>query len=392
MSRARPGSRWRSSFLPLLLPLLGACTDVAERAVAPTATAPSLSRTAGPSLHVAPTGTDAGDCMEAPCRTINYAVSQASSGDVIAVAPGTYNESVSITKRLSLVGTNATIDATGKTSPPNAIVISGADAAGTLVTGFTVQHAGLEGIFILQTSRVTIEDNLVRNNDTFGPFAPECIDQPDDCGEAIHLQTVTNAIIRNNVVRDNIGGILLTDENGPTYGNLIEENAVLNNTLDCGITLASHHFSLQAAATPDVAGVYRNTIHHNTANGNGAAGIGVFAGPPGAAAWGNSVVDNTAMNNGAGGIMIHSHTPLQYVDENVIVNNTLSGNGIDEDNTIDDAPTGISVFSAVVPIPHTVIADNHVTNEHYGLVSLNAAKLAGIPSNKFDVPVPTKIQ
>ena len=392
MYRARQDSRWRTSLLPFLsLAVLGACTDVAERTVAPPAAA-SLGRAAGPALHVSPSGTDTGDCTANPCRTINFAVSQAEAGDVIAVAAGTYNESVGITKKLSLVGTNATIDAAGKSSPPNGIVISGADAAGTLVTGFTVTHAGLEGIFVDATSRITIENNLVVDNDTYGPFNPLCADQPDDCGEAIHLQSVTNSIVRNNVVRDNVGGILLTDEDGPTYGNLIAENSVLNNSKDCGITLASHHFSLQAPAAPDVAGVYNNTILHNTSNGNGAAGIGVFAGPPGAAAWGNLVANNTANDNGAAGIMIHSHTPFQYVDKNVITNNSLSGNGIDEDNPIDDKPAGISVFSAVIPIPNTVIAGNRVTNEYYGIVSFKAVKLDGLPSNKLDVTVPLKIQ
>jgi parallel beta-helix repeat protein len=392
MSRPHQGSSRRSLVLPLLslVPIFAACSDNADRVLAPDNLA--LSRTSGPALHVSTTGTDVGDCTAAPCRTINYAVSRASAGDVIAVAAGTYNESVSITKRLSLVGSDATIDATGMTSPPNAIVISGADAAGTVVTGFTVQHAGLEGIFVVQTSRITIENNLVRDNDTYGPFNPLCVDQPDDCGEAIHLQSVVNSIVRNNVVRDNVGGILLTDEDGPTYGNMISDNTVLNNTLDCGITLASHWFSLQAPAAPGVGGVYRNTVLHNTSNGNGAAGIGVFAGPPGAAAWGNTVTDNTAMNNGFAGIMIHSHTPFQYVDNNVITNNRLAGNGIDDDNPIDDAPTGISVFSAVIPIQSTVISGNRVTDEHYGIVSLNAVKLSGLPSNKLDVPVPTLIQ
>ena len=392
MSHPYHGPRRRSMLLPLLFvaPIFAACSDGADRVLAPSN--PSLSRTAGPALHVSTTGTDAGDCTATPCRTISYAVSQAAAGDVISVAAGTYSESVSITKRLSLVGDGATIDATGQSSPPNAIVISGAAAEGTTVTGFTVQHAGLEGIFVVQTSRVTIENNLVRENDTYGPFNPLCADQPDDCGEAIHLQTVTNAIVRNNIVRDNVGGILLTDENGPTSGNMISDNSVLDNTLDCGITLASHWFSLQAPAAPDVAGVYRNTVQHNTSNGNGAAGIGVFAGPPGAAAWGNTVIGNSANNNGEGGIMIHSHTPFQFVDNNVVTNNTLSGNGIDPDNPIDDAPTGISIFSAVIPIPSTVVAANQVTGEHYGIVSYNAVKLSGLPSNKLDVPVPTRIQ
>jgi hypothetical protein len=90
--------------------------------------------------------------------------------------------------------------------------------------------------------------------------------------------------------------------------------------------------------------------------------------------------------------MIHSHTPFQYVNDNVLVNNTLAGNGIDDDNPVDDAPTALSVFSAVIPIAHTVIAANRISNEHYGIVTFNAIQLSGLPSNKFDaVPVPISI-
>ncbi|MGZ4409497.1 MAG: NosD domain-containing protein, partial [Gaiellaceae bacterium] len=227
----------------------------------------------------------------------------------------------------------------------------------------------------------------------YGPFNPLCVDQPDDCGEAVHLQSVASSIVTGNLVQNNVGGILLTDENGPTYANLISDNAVLDNTEDCGITLASHYFSLGGAVAPGVGGVYENHVLHNTANGNGAAGIGVFAGPPGAAAWGNMVSGNTVMNNGFAGIMIHSHTPGQNVNDNVIVNNTLSGNQLDDDNPVDDAPTAISVFSAVVPIQHTVIAANRISDEHYGIVTLNAVTLSGLPSNKYDssVAVPVSL-
>src|SRR5256885_2367766 len=180
------------------------------------------------------------------------------------------------------------------------VVISGASAAGTSMRGFTVQNAGLEGIFVDKTSDITIEKNNVVKNDAFGPFHPLCVAQPDDCGEAIHLQTVTQSVVRDNLVKDNVGGILLTDEDGPTFDNLIVESRVLNNSKDCGITLVSHHFDLSNAPTPSVAGIYRNTVMHNVSNGNGAAGIGVFAGPPGASAWGNTVVNNTAMNNAEG--------------------------------------------------------------------------------------------
>ena len=384
----------RFSALLVAAAFLGACSDAASHLLAPGQA--SFDRGGNHALHVSPSGTDVGDCTSAACRTIGYAVAQASGGDAILVAAGTYHESVVVHKRLALIGDHATIDAQGQTAPPNGVVIAGAATAGSSLSGFTIVNAGLEGVFVNLTSRVTIENNVVMHNDAYGPFAPECIDQPDDCGEAIHLQSVTNSTVRGNNVHDNIGGILLTDENGPTSGILIMANRVADNTLDCGITLASHWFQLGSPVSPDRGGVYQNTIVGNTSTGNGAAGIGVFAGPPGAAAWGNQVTNNTSRNNGFAGIMIHSHTPFQYVNDNVVTSNTMSGNGTDDDTPADDAPAGISIFADVAhgatPIARTVVAGNTISDEHYGIVTLGASSLRGINGNKYiGVPVPVAI-
>jgi hypothetical protein len=339
---------------------------------------------------VSTSGSDSGNCVGTPCATIGYAVDQAGNGDTISVTAGTYGESVRVEKRLALVGHDATIDADGF---DNGLVISGASAAGTTVDGFTIENAGLEGIFAVQTAHLDISHNTLRHNDAYGPFHPLCANQPDDCGEALHLQSVTGSTVAENLVRDNVGGILLTDENGPTSGNTIDENQVLDNKLDCGITLASHWFQLATPVPAGVGGIYDNRVMHNTSNGNGAAGIGIFAGPPGAAAYDNVINANTAMDNGLPGVAIHSHTPFQNVDHNVVVNNRLAGNGPDDDVPGDDQPTGISVFSAVDPIPHTTVAGNRISDEHFGIVAVNARKLSGLPSNKMDdsVAVPFQI-
>jgi parallel beta-helix repeat protein len=352
----------------------------------------STGSAAAAARRVATTGNDTGNCTLTPCRTISYAVGQAASGDAVLVAAGTYTESVTVTKKLALLGSGATIDAAGQTSPPNGVVISGLGASGTLLRGFTIKNAGLEGVFAVKTSNVTVMDNTLLNNDAFGPFHPLCVAEPDDCGEAIHLQSVTNSTVIRNLVQDNVGGILLTDEDGPTSGNSIIENRVLDNIEDCGITLASHWFALGAPVARGVGGVYENKVVRNIASGNGAAGIGIFAGPPGAAAWGNSVVANVSTNNGIPGVAIHGHSPFQNLNDNVIVNNTLSGNGPDDDVPGDDQPTGISIFSAVVPIARTVVAANQISNEHFGIFTVNAVTLSGLPSNHFQgVAVPLSI-
>lgn len=340
---------------------------------------------------VSPSGADSGDCVSTACATISYAVSRAGRGDTVSVAAGTYAESVLVEKRLSLVGHGATIDADGL---DNGIVISGHAAAGTSVRGFTIENAGLEGIFAVQTSHLTIVHNTLQHNDAYGPLDPLCFAQPDDCGEALHLQSVTRSTVAHNVIEHNVGGILLTDENGPTAGNVISRNSVLYNTLDCGITLASHYLQFGAPVSAGVGGVYNNKILHNVSNHNGAAGIGIFAGPPGAAAYGNVVDGNVAMYNGLPGVAIHSHTPFQKVTGNVVVNNTLAFNGPDEDVPGDEAPTGISVFSAdfagAGAIGHTTVANNRISHEHYGVFMYNAPAVSGLPSNKLsDVDHPT---
>jgi parallel beta-helix repeat protein len=354
---------------------------------------------------VSTSGTDSGDCTGAPCRTIGYAVGQANAGDTVSVGTGTYAESVAVTKRLALVGHDATIDAGGQSTMLNGsqyyngILVYGSTASGTSIRGLTIENAGLEGIFADMTSGLTIADNTLEHNDAFGPFHPLCVAQPDDCGEALHLQSVTGSTVSGNLVQDNVGGILLTDEDGPAAKNTITGNTVLDNELDCGITLASHWFQFGSPVGPDVAGVYQNKIFGNTSNSNGAAGIGIFAGPPGAAAWGNVVEGNTAMDNGLPGVAIHSHTAFQNANDNVVINNTLSGNGPDDDNPAADEPTGISVFADVetieppvlpaAPITRVVVSTNRISDEHFGIVTFGAVA-SGLPSNKFgsvDVPI-----
>jgi parallel beta-helix repeat protein len=348
-----------------------------------------------PLRRVSTSGRDAGDCLAGPCRTIGYAVRQASAGDTIVVDSGTYRESVLVTKRLVLVGHHATIDASGQSSPPNGFQISGDGAAGTRVAGFTIRNAGLEGIFVVGTSRVTIENNTLLGNDAYGTSNPLCTNHQDDCGEAIHLQAVTGSVVRGNVIRNNLGGILLTDEDGPAADDTISDNLVTDNPKDCGITLASHWIDTTSttAVSEGIAGVYRNVIVHNTSNHNGGAGIGIFAAGPGGAAWGNVVIGNTSTNNLFSGLAIHSHTPAQNVDGNVFRDNILAGNGTDVENPADHEPAGISVFSAVGLVRNTVVTGNRISNEHYGVITLHADPIPNLEKNTFDdsVKEPTSV-
>jgi nitrous oxidase accessory protein NosD len=327
-------------------------------------------------------GSDSNPCRAfRPCRTIGHAVSVAPDAATVVVLPGTYAESVNVTKRLNLLGIGATVDARDQV---NGIALTGPGTAGSSVSGFTVEHAVGEGILAFNTSHVALTWNHVRGNDLgSGTDATmECQDQgevPGDCGEGLHLMSVTDSRVLANHVEDNVGGILVTDEVGPSHGNLIAFNRSQDNNEDCGITLPSHNGS--ALGHPELGGVYDNTVIANVSSGNGGAGVGMFAPFPGTASYDNRVIGNTLTGNGEAGIGIHAHAPEQDVSGNVIVNNVVSGNGIDPDSG-SGHPTGIALFSAVVPV-HVVVAGNRVSNEYWGIYVNGPFSISGLASNHF---------
>lgn len=219
--------------------------------------------------------------------------------------------------------------------------------------------------------------------------------EQDDCGEGVHLIATTSSTIIHNTVEGNAGGILLTDETGPTHDNVINGNMVVNNPYDCGITLASHVVSPGATVSPTVGGIYNNTIVNNTSMGNGGAGAGIFAAAPGAAAYNNTVSHNILGNNGLPGASIHSHSPNQNVSGNTIVNNIIWGNAADGEEgiaNVQPGPTGIDVLSdpGASPIAAVTIAGNRISGEYYGIFTANVLQVNGLPSNQIgsDVTVP----
>ncbi|HEY1804345.1 MAG TPA: right-handed parallel beta-helix repeat-containing protein [Terracidiphilus sp.] len=317
--------------------------------------------------------------------TIGAAVSAASPGDVIQVWPGVYKEQVIITKSLSLVAVSpldAVIDASnlangiwidGMGSAPNAGVTN------VVISGFKVRHANFEGILITNASNATVADNAVTDNDASlgGGACPGLpifeTNEADDCGEGIHLMGVDHSTILRNEVANNAGGILTSDETGPSAHNLITQNFVHDNSFDCGITLASHAPATTVVPTAKLSfGVWYNTISGNVSLRNGTqtpgAGVGIFAPSPGTTNTGNVVIDNELRDNGATGVAMHNHAappspaPPVNMNDNEIVGNYFSGNGPDNPGAPTSGSTGINVFSEGT-LTGTVISQNDFDNE-----------------------------
>ncbi|MHB2022541.1 MAG: right-handed parallel beta-helix repeat-containing protein [Mycobacteriales bacterium] len=409
------------------------------------AVAGSASAATGATLYVnSRTGNDSASCTSsAPCRTISHAVSIARPGDTISVAPGNgYREDVVVTTSdLAIVATGAVVDnlsgvSTTATAGNNGFTIRASDVT---VRGFTVENAVGEGILVQRVGGARIIDNTVISNDRGqfqkNPSYPQCQASgsvPGDCGEGIHLMSAANSIVSGNLVRGNSGGILLSDELGPTDRNTISDNQVLDNVYDCGITLASHNNQAAPGGVPapSKGGIYYNRIIGNVLDGNGTAGFGagiLLAGagapPPGShvpsgfAAYDNLIESNVADGNGLGGVTLHAHFPGVDFNGNQIVDNSFSGNDTKGDNghpgDISTAPllappatfgppqlqsaADVIIYAAATEVTGTVVRDNTFSYARYGIWSSNAPALlagnrmgAGISQPALQLP-PTSV-
>lgn len=335
--------------------------------------------------------------------TIGAAVAAAKAGDTINVAPGRYSEDVHIIQPVALIGAGARSTVINAKGLANGIFIDGINGATKItpgsntlsnvtVSGFTVQNANFEGILALNASNVTVWANLVRGNDRalqIGkgqcPGIPDFeTNEGDDCGEGVHLLGTDHSTVVNNTVENNAGGILLSDETGPTNANVVQENEVRDNVYDCGITLASHAPATVTGSSAPF-GVFDNTIAKNESTQNGiklpgsGAGVGMFApGPVNNLTYGNVVVGNRLTDNGAGGVAMHTHVPNPNIRlaDNVITGNYIAGNGADPDVGT-TGPTGISVLGTAA-VSGTLITLNQIQNESVDIAVHNAAAAGAV--------------
>jgi len=375
-----------------------------------TALAAGLIAAGAGSAAAAPRALSVG-CGHGAFSTIGAAVGAAASGDTIIVCRGTYPGGVVVSEQLSIVGLgNPVIDATGQNNGVQVL------ASGSKIEGLTVENALGEGILVglgaAPVANVTVSGDTILHNDRGNPSGgpittssyPQCNVNPatptvpGDCGEGIHLVNAYNSTVVGNHVSANSGGILLDDDNGPTYGNLVAFNDVSGNTLDCGITIAGH--------TPEVfgGGVHDNTILANQVTNNGVAGQGagvlLASGVPGnipgvipgigGAVYNNHVEGNFLAGNGLGGVTLHSHSPGENLNGNTITGNVIGTNNLAPDmdfgpSYFDASTTGV-IVTAVSPVSITIehnVIINDVNGIWIGDVTPGAVTATGATSNSF---------
>lgn len=385
--------------LPRAVPLVLALGAAAAAAVPALAIASTQASSSKSTVYVSTHGKAAAhdtSCRSAAYGSIGAGVSAVAPHGTVVVCGGTYREDVVVAKPVSLVGRPGTvIDAAGKI---NGILIK---AARVKVSGFTVTTAIGEGILVNSANHVSIEGNVVTNNDLGGvPVNPvpnsyaECQAQdgiPGDCGEGIHLMGSSYSTVAGNVSTGNSGGILVSDETAPAAHNHVTGNLVAGNLFDCGITVVGHNpkAAPHGVPAPKVAGVYDNVIAGNDISGNGTRGAGagvvLATGLPGGAVYDNTVEDNSISGNGMSGVSVHSHVPGQFLNGNVITHNVIGVNNIVGDSDfaphVDTQTTGVLV-GTVSPLSIKVFG-NVIADDHFGIWTTGPASVHEEHDNSF---------
>jgi hypothetical protein len=279
--------------------------------------------------YVDPTGTDSGDCSSSACLTLGYAISQASPGDTINVAAGSYTENVVIGKALTIVG--AGIGSTviyPATSNPNPC--SGSSLCGGSITGSS-------NVFGIQASDVTIQDLTIDG------------DNP----------SLTSGIVRDGADLDARNGIITDHTLSVTYNNLEVHHVEVKNIYLRGMYASS-------------GGTFN--FHHNTVTNvqgdNGSIGIFAWYGP--------GTMANNTVSYANDAISANHSKGIQFLNNTV----THSGSGVHTDNagdssgsvadliqgnTVSDCATdgyGVWVF---VPYIAPSVTENTVTGCAVGL-------------------------
>jgi parallel beta-helix repeat protein len=372
-------------------------------------------------LTVATTGTDTGNCVSSPCATLGYALSQAAADDIIMIQPGTYTASAdptgtSNTVPAALTGLTIESDAGLSGNAANTIIQGAAsnglkvNASDVTVNGLTFNDSGAAGILVTPPSSatapaavtgVTIENVVSKNSDQCvnTPSTPVCTAAfgAGDYGESIWLLSVTDSTLENSTMENGLdGGLLVSDEMGPSFRDTIENNMSINNDLGCGITLAAHNPAaiystgpMAGQPNPAAGGVYNNTVEGNTSSGNGATGIGVFN-----AAYNNVIRDNTFDNNGEPGVKLNPTFPGGDVNGNSVIGNTVGvnslldgpGGGIPGSHNSDSTQTtGIMVDAPAGPVTGTIIQGNRVSGNYYGIYLQAGASSSTVSGNTITV-------
>ncbi len=279
-----------------------------------------------------------------PGQSIQEAVIKAQAGDTIQIWPGEYSETVYIDKdHIRLIGVieagqRATLD--GKKTLNDAILYSGNNV---VVENLYIKDYKGNAIMGQAGNNFEIRNNVIKDTGVYGVFPQlgqngvvehNVISGIEDA--AIYIGMSDNVHVAHNDVFDSVAGIEIENSRHA----IVENNYVHNNT---GGILAFITPGLPIKTTYDV--IIRNNFidNNNTANfgapGSTVSGIPAGTGILVMAADDVIIEDNIISNNKTAGILITDHENAENItfdpgaepnpDRQVILNNLMLNNGYD---------------------------------------------------------------
>jgi hypothetical protein len=330
--------------------------------------------TDGATTYVAPGGTSGAagtSCSTAQFSSIQAAVDAATAGSTVVVCAGTFKESVTIDKQLTLQGM------------PGAIIDAKHQAYGV---GMTASYVTVESLTVIHASVHGGQpgDGIITAGFTQSGPVPADHAQilyntvTDNQGAGIDLNSTSHSVAMGNVSQHNGIGINMSNDLGvPSSHNHVLLNIANDNPGGCGIVLADHSGS----------GIFDNTIAHNVANNNGlgsptapdaSAGSGIILAGGAGGVYDNKVADNTFNGNGHGGVALHAHAPGLNFSGNVITGNRIGTNNLRTDFA--DLETTAIYLADASPLTITVTG-NHLHDDHFGIFTAGAITVKGKRSN-----------
>jgi hypothetical protein len=277
---------------------------------------------------VAVDGSDNSNCLAVPCRTLTYAITQAGTGEVIQVGPGSFRLS-EINKPVVLRGHQAGVDARGRTGVEESVLAGSVliRSDGVVLDGFTIESGTAGNISAQPGSGVRVLNNIIRDGGlqlriTVGDGLTSEVRYNDFIGVAkyawpIGLPADTFGLFIDGEISASGEGSLVVDSN--RFANHSAAMIYMNSVSAPPqvIEIRNNQFLLGASGHAiDLVRVNGLRITGNSIQGSGDSAVRLFNGCRNVLLTGNTISGNT-----------HAAIETRNVGEALrIESNTFSGN------------------------------------------------------------------
>jgi parallel beta-helix repeat protein len=276
--------------------------------------------------------------------TIQQAIDAAMDGETVEVSAGTYNESVTLEKRIELIGIDQPVIDASQGGYGAGVVISADNCA---VDSFKIIGA-YYGVYV-QSSNNTISNNVISENQS---------------GVELSYETGSNTLANNKISHNTLNGLRIYYSSENTLrDNTIQDNAVNFEVYGSTSTDSiDYNQDIDTSNTVDGKPIYYLVGAHNTfidATSNAGCVVAVNCS--------SIIVKDLTLTNNAKGVLfirtsfsrIENVTATDNSDTGIWLydstNNTLIG------NTVSDCRYGIMLYRS----PSNTLRDNMMTNNVY---------------------------